>query len=122
MSFTLILAAVTTVSVVADLLDVITTEKCIAKGAVETNTFLVGTKPTAEALYLRDSLVYALCVAPSIVSLILGNTPLAYGTLVGPAVFAAKHFLGYRAGKLWLAGKAPDPNAPKSAWQKFIGL
>lgn len=107
------------VAVVGDVLDVVTTEKCIAKGAVETNTFLVGSKPTAARLFLKDALFLSIVVGGVFLARYL-NPAVGYGALAAPVAYGGKHFLGYHNGKLWLAGKAPDPNAPQSAWQKFL--
>lgn len=116
-----LLAAALAVAVAGDLYDVVMTEKAIAKGAVETSTFLVGSKPSTIALYLRDSLILGLCVAPSLLgATVFHNLPLAYGLLSAPVVYGVKHYLGGHKGKQWLAGKVSDPNKPQSAWQKFL--
>ena len=91
----LALAAVLAAMEAANIYDVIMTEKGLKAGvAVEGNTWLVGSKPSATALYLRDSLVNLLATAPSLVSLVLGSTPAAYGFLICPAISGIKHVLG----------------------------
>jgi hypothetical protein len=108
-------------AVACDIEDVITSEKCFAKGAVETNTFLIGDnqKPSAVKLYLRDSVVLALCVLPSaLCATVFHNLPLAYGGLIAPVIFGVKHLLGVRYGKAFLAGKS-QPTA-QSWWQKLL--
>src|ERR1700688_1373693 len=72
--------------------DVTKTEQGLKKGvAVEAFTFLVGSKPRAVALYLRDQLLLAGCVAPAIILALLHNVPLAYGCSIGPLVYGLKH-------------------------------
>jgi len=86
--------------VAADIYDVTLTTKGIKAGvAVEANDWLVGQKPSAEALYLRDSLVMGFCIAPCIVVHFLGNDPLAYGALVSPIVCGIQHIRGGLAWK-----------------------
>jgi hypothetical protein len=120
MLYPILLAASLVVAVAGDLYDVVTSEKCFAKGAVETNTFLIGDnqKPSAEKLYLRDSVVLAFCILPSVLSaIVFHNLPVAYGGLTAPVIFGVKHYIGARAGVAFLAGKAQT--APQTAWQKF---
>ena len=116
-----LLAASLVIAVTGDILDVITSEKCFAKGAVETNTFLIGDnqKPSAVKLYLRDSVVLALCVLPSaLCATVFHNIPLAYAGLVAPTIVGIKHFLGYRSGLAFLSGKPQA--AAQTWWQKLI--
>jgi hypothetical protein len=78
--------------------DIYTTEKGLKAGvAVEGNDWLVGPKPSALALALRDGLIDSPFIALPLVSHILGNDPLAYGSLAGLAVIAIKHVMGGRA-------------------------
>ncbi len=100
--------------------DVLMTEKGLKAGvAVEGNTWLVGSKPTAITLYLRDSLTAVLATAPSIVTYAMGSTAGAYGLLIMPVVYAVKHVLGGRQwAKLLAGGKLST--APESAWKKFL--
>lgn len=82
----------------AGIYDVVMTEKGLkAKVAVEGNTWLVGTNPTAVALYLRDNLTLALTLAPSLVALVAHNTGFAIGGCAGPVVYGVKHILGGRS-------------------------
>jgi hypothetical protein len=85
------------------------TLKGVASGlAVEGNTFLVGPKPTARALYLRDALYLGCLVTPAIICLVYHATAVYFGLLAGPIVFGVKHILGGLAWKSVLAGgKAP---------------
>lgn len=82
----------------ANAYDIVVTEEGIKAGvAVEGNDWLVGPKPSALALYLRDGLINLPFIALPLVSHILGNDPLAYGSLAGLAVIAIKHVMGGRA-------------------------
>lgn len=65
----LTLAAVLAALVATDIFDVRMTEIGIKKGvAVEANTFLVGQKPSARALYLRDTGTMILTAIPSLIA------------------------------------------------------
>src|ERR1035437_8370795 len=78
--------------------DIYTTEKGLKAGAaVEGNDWLAGPKPSALALYLRDGLVNLPFIALPLVLHVLGNDPLAYGSLAGLVVIAIKHVMGGRA-------------------------
>ena len=104
-----------------DLYDVILTEKGIKAGvAVEGNTFLVGQKPSAVALYLRDALLAGLATTPCAIALAVGNTPLFWGFLAAPVVVGVKHILGGKQWRFLLNGGKVDPTKPLSAWDKFI--
>src|ERR1700686_4680425 len=77
--------------------DVAKTEQGLKKGvAVEAFTFLVGSKPSAIALYLRDNLLLAAVAAPAIAFALLHNLPLAYGACAGPLAYGLKHIQGGR--------------------------
>ena len=120
MTYPIALGVALAVAVAGDLYDVITSEKCFAKGAVETNTFLIGSnqKPSALKLYLRDSVVLALAVAPSaLCATVFHNLPLAYAGLIAPVIFGIKHYRGALAGLAFLAGKSLP--STQTAWQKF---
>lgn len=107
-------------AIAADIYDVVLTEKGIKAGvAVEGNTFLVGQKPSAVALYLRDSLVTGIATTPCILALVYGNKPLFYGFLVAPVVAGVKHIRGGRAWRNLLNGGKPVPPAT-TAWGKFL--
>jgi hypothetical protein len=88
-------------AVAGDLYDVAMTEKGIKAGvAVEGNDWLVGQKPSALALYLRDSLVLAFCVAPTaLLATVFHNLPLAYGALISPVIYGYVHLQGGLAWK-----------------------
>ena len=109
------------VAIAGDIYDVVTSEKCFAKGAVETNTFLIGEnqKPSAEKLYLRDLVVLSFCLAPTLLcATVFHNRPLAYGALISPVLFGVKHYLGARSGVAFLEGKPQA--APQTWWQKLL--
>lgn len=83
--------------VACDIYDVTMTQKGLKAGvAIEGNTWLVGEKPSAKALYLRDSLLMLFCITPSLL-LSFVNPPAAFGTLSGPIAYGVKHILGGRA-------------------------
>lgn len=89
-----------------DIYDVTMTEKGLKAGvAVEGFDWLVGDKPSARALYLRDALVIAFATAPAVVFLAIHNAPLSYAGLVGPAIAGIKHIMGGLAWKKLLAAK-----------------
>lgn len=105
--------------------DITQTVKGIKAGiASEGNTFLVGSKPSAKALILRDTLMALIFVVPSVVTtLIVGGS--ASFLLAAPVAFGGKHYLG---GRKWakITGMTPEErvaylNRPLSAWQKFLG-
>ena len=112
--------------------DVVKTEQGLKKGvAVEAFTFLVGPKPSAVALYLRDQILLAGCAAPAIILALMHNTPLAYGACVGLLAYGLKHIQGglkwaflIKGGKLDWDGfpiPADGKAVSHSAWAKFIG-
>jgi hypothetical protein len=96
--FYAVYAAALAAAVAGNAYDIYMTEKGIKAGVgVEGNDWIVGDKPSALALYLRDGLVNLPFIALPLVSHVLGNDPLAYGTLAGLAVIAIKHVMGGRA-------------------------
>jgi hypothetical protein len=96
--FYAVYAAALAAAVAGNAYDIYMTEKGIKAGVgVEGNDWIVGDKPSALALYLRDGLVNLPFIALPLVSHVLGNDPLAYGTLAGLAVIAIKHAMGGRA-------------------------
>ena len=121
MLYPILLTVSLALGVAGDVYDVIMTEKGLKAGvAVEGDTWLIGsTKPSALALYLRDSLVLALCVAPTaLCATVFHNLPLAYGALAGPVAYGAKHVLGGLQWRTLLnGGKLPTV---QTAWQKFL--
>ena len=93
-----LLAGVVAVAVLADVYDVTLTERGLKAGvAVESFDWLVGEKPTAKALYLRDLGIIAVCSAPSLAMALIGNPAGVYMFLSIPAVACVKHILGGRA-------------------------
>ena len=93
--------AATAVGILGDVYDVTYTTIGLKKGlAVESNTWLIGSKPSTKALYLRDGLVLALCMLPTTVcAAVFHNIPVAYGGLTAPIVYGIKHYMGGRAWK-----------------------
>lgn len=107
------------VGVAGNIYDVVLTERGIKAGvAVEANGD--NPKPTAEILYLKNFGWYAAVALPAgLVSLV--NLPVAFGLLVAPILYGVKHYLGGREWQRLLdGGKPADPNAPLTAWQKFL--
>lgn len=81
------------VAIAGDVYGITLTSRGLKAGvALEGNTFLIGSKPSARALYLRDALVLGLCLVPTVV--FHSNVPVAYGALAAPVAYGAKHFLG----------------------------
>jgi hypothetical protein len=86
----------------AQLFDDIESERGIKAGvAIEAFTWLIGSKPSFLAYFLRDSLLLAAVTAPSLI-LHFAHSPanLALAALVSPVVYGVKHIIGGRA---WLA-------------------
>lgn len=94
-------AAATAVGILGDVYDVTYTTIGLKKGlAVEGNTWLIGNKPSEKALYLRDGLVLAFCMLPTILgATVFHNVPVAYGGLVSPVIYGVKHYMGGLAWK-----------------------
>jgi len=102
-----------------DIYDVTLTEKGIKAGvAVEGNTFLVSSKPSAVALYLRDSLVTGIAATPCVLACILYSQPLFWGFLIAPVLSGVKHILGGRQWATLLAGGTVTP--PSTWWEKLL--
>ena len=99
MTFYVLLAVSLAVAFAGDIYDVTESEKAYAKGYIESFDWLVGPKPTAIKLYLRDGLIIGLSVVPAIVFWAVHNSPLAYGALIAPVVAGIKHYLGGRGAK-----------------------
>ncbi|MFZ3276604.1 MAG: hypothetical protein WA182_06835 [Candidatus Sulfotelmatobacter sp.] len=93
-------------------LDSLITLRGIKSGlAIEANTWLVGTKPTADALFTRDALFLLFVCAPAGAVLALGggHNPVFYGLLAAPVALGAKHIQAYFQWRTVLAGgKAPE--------------
>ncbi len=89
------LAAVLAAVVATGIFDVRMTEAGLKAGvAVEGNTFLVGQKPSARALYLRDSLVTFASALPSLLAMLFHSQPFFYAGLILPVVYAVNHVRG----------------------------
>ena len=87
----------------AQLFDDIESERGIKAGvAIEAFTWIIGSKPSFLAYFLRDSLLLAAVTAPSLVLHFVHNAPLALAALVAPAIYGVKHIQG---GRQWLALK-----------------
>ena len=123
MLYPILLAVSLALGVAGDVYDVIMTEKGLKAGvAAEGNQWLssiVGTKPSAIGLYFRDSIVLALCVAPTaLCATVFHNLPLAYGALISPVVYGVRHVQGGLQWRTLLnGGKLTQPT---TAWQKFL--
>jgi hypothetical protein len=84
----------------AQLFDDIESERGIKAGvAIEAFTWIIGSKPSFLAYFLRDSLLLAAVTAPSLV-LHFVHSPATLAALAAPVVYGVKHILGGRA---WLA-------------------
>ena len=121
MLYPILLTVSLALGVAGDVYDVIMTEKGLKAGvAVEGDTWLISSdKPSALALYLRDSIVLAFCVAPTaLCATVFHNIPLAYGALISPVVYGVKHVQGGLQWRTLLnGGKLPTV---QTAWQKFL--
>ncbi len=102
-----------------DIYDVTLTEKGIKAGvAVEGNDWLVGAKPSAVALYLRDSLETGLATTPCILALIFNSSPFFWAGIVAPVLVGVKHIMGGRQWATLLAGgKVTEPS---TWWEKLL--
>ena len=88
-------AVVFVAAIGCNIYDTYMTEKGLKAGvAVESFSWLVGTKPTALALSLRDWPIIAFTCVPALVVSHFGNPGLAYGLLAAPAAVGAKHIQG----------------------------
>jgi hypothetical protein len=95
--FYAIYAVAVLAAVAAEVWDVTMTEQGIKAGvAVESFDWLVGQKPTAEALFVRDLALIALASAPALVIYLCGGTPAAYGCILGTVAAGARHVQGAR--------------------------
>ena len=103
-----ILAATTGFELIADSYDIHETEKGLKAGvALEGNTWLVGSRPSAKALWGQSSLELGLTMAPAVLSYVFRQTALYYGTAGAPVILAIKHIQGGNQWKALLAGKKP---------------
>jgi len=81
-------------AVAAEIFDVTMTEKGLKAGvALERNTWLVGSKPSAKALYLRDLLIIVPFLALGLVAVHFKH-PIVYGFIAPLAVRAVQHIKG----------------------------
>jgi hypothetical protein len=94
-------------AVAANVYDARETERGLRLGvAVEGNTFLVGTHPSARALYLRDIPIIGLASTPSILGYVFrSRTWLFAGLVGGPGVVGVKHIQGGRAWARLIGGR-----------------
>jgi len=118
-----VIAALASVAfaVATDIYDIVKTREVITqKGGNERNQFLVGPKPSARALALRDTLILALATAPAVTFALIGVPGGGFGALVGPVIYGIKHFHGGRVNQSVLdTGKYPvDPmtGGPGRSW------
>lgn len=94
-------------AIAADVFDVKMTEKGIQAGvAVESFDWLVGSKPSAARMYMRDLGLIALVSSPALVLFLLGSVPAAIGCLAAPLAVAARHIQGGLAWKKLLKSEA----------------
>jgi hypothetical protein len=102
------LAGVVGFAVATDIYDVTETEKGLKAGvAVEGNTWLVGSKPKAGALYGRDLLVIGFTASPSVLAYVFRKPEFFFAGLGGPIVIGCKHIHGGNQWKALLAGQPP---------------
>jgi hypothetical protein len=93
-------AAAVATAIAADVYDVRNTEVGLKAGvAVESFDWLVGTKPSATRLYLRDLGLIAAASIPALALFLLGSVPAAFGCLAAPLAVAARHIQGGLAWK-----------------------
>jgi hypothetical protein len=98
--FYALFALAVSAAIAADVYDVHMTEKGIKAGvAVESFDWLVGSKPSATRLYMRDLGLIALASMPALVIYLCGGTPAAFGCLMAPLAVAARHIQGGLAWK-----------------------
>jgi hypothetical protein len=98
-------AAVLTFTIVAASYDAHETLKGLKLGVgVEGNTWLVGSHPSARALYGRDVLQIGLITTPSALAYVFRKWPFYYAGLAGPAAFGAKSIQG---GRSWIKFEHP---------------
>jgi len=91
----LALGGATVFAILADRYDVKWTERGLKAGvAIEGNTWLVGTHPSAGALYKRDALVIGLVCTPSLVGYLTKNKYLTYVMLALPVAVGIGHIQG----------------------------
>ena len=110
-------------AIAADIYDVTLTAQGLKKDiAQESFTWLIGPKPSALALYLRDALITGVVAMVPLTLFLLGSVPVAYGTLAGLVVLAVKHVQGYRQWKWMFAHPGQLLPVQHSIWAKFLGF
>jgi hypothetical protein len=93
----LLVAGASVFEIAANHYDTVETEKGLrAAVAVEGNTWLVGSHPSAGALYRRDALQLGITVSPSILFYKLRQWSLFYGSASAPAGLGLGHISGGR--------------------------
>lgn len=96
----LYLLASLTFAFASEAYDTYMTEKGLKAGvAIEGNSWLVGQKPSALALTLRDATIILLTGVPSAIALYYGSV-FYYSGLVVPVVRGVQHIIG---GREWAA-------------------
>jgi hypothetical protein len=104
----LVLAAAVGFDIAADHYDIAQTERGLRAGvAVEGNTWLASSHPTAGQLYRRDLLVIGLTATPSTLAYIFRSKAFFYGGLGTPIIIGIKHIQGGRQWGKLLAGQKP---------------
>lgn len=118
--FPILFIAIAIIAMLSIVYDIMKTEDGLERTSyVEQFTWLVGRRPSPEALYLRDAGILGVLL---VVVLLLhcANAPLGYGALIGPVLLSYKHVRGARQWvSLMNGGTLPDPTIPLTAWQKF---
>ena len=105
---------------VAEFYDATMTEKGIKKGvSVEAFDWLVGSKPTALALYLRDWILIAVATIPLDIALVAHSKPFFYGFLTIPVSLVTRHINGGLQWRTLLNGGKLNP-APQKWSQKLF--
>jgi len=93
----------TVVLVAAAAYDLVLTRRCIVAGvAVEGNTWLVGRKPSAKVLWLRELLQSGPLVLGCIIAAAMDSWGFILIVVVAMLVFALKHYLAGRKGAKFL--------------------
>jgi len=108
---------------VCSIYDATMTEKGLRAGVgIEANAWLLGAKPKALRLYLKDLLFLSLVTAPSVIAAAFGMPELFYGFLIGPVFLGLKHVQGGRQWRWMLLNPTKKLPEPGSVWQQFLGV
>lgn len=103
--------------------DNIMTQKGLRAGVgIEANSWLVGTKPTAAKLYIRDAVLFGLLFLPSMWGLAIGVSALFYPFLFPPFLLCLKHIQGGRQWRWMLLNPTKKLPQEETISQKFFGI